>query len=66
LNHAATKYHVFPASKAGIACSYPAFVSRSRRDLEQVREIRDGLERRGHNPLRFFRKCLSDGDLKKG
>lgn len=30
------------------------FVSRSRRDLEQVRPIRNELERRGHNPLLFF------------
>lgn len=34
------------------------FVSPSPRDLEQVRRARNELERCGHNPLRFFLKCL--------
>jgi hypothetical protein len=40
------------------------FVSHSHRDLEKVREIRNELERRGHNPLLFFLKCLSDDDAR--
>lgn len=36
------------------------FVSHSRRDLEKVHPIRNELERRGHNPLLFFLKCLKD------
>lgn len=36
------------------------FLSHSHRDLAKVREIRDELERRGHNPLIFFLKCLED------
>ena len=32
--------------------------SHSPRDLEKVRRIRNELERRGRNPLRFFLKCL--------
>jgi hypothetical protein len=40
------------------------FVSHSHRDLEKVREIRNELECRGHNPLLFFLKCLSDDDAR--
>lgn len=40
------------------------FISHSHRDLEKVREIRNELERRGHNPLLFFLKCLSDDDAR--
>lgn len=40
------------------------FVSHSHRDLEQVREIRNELEKRGHNPLLFFLKCLNDDDAR--
>ncbi len=36
------------------------FVSHSHRDLEQVRPIRNELERRGHCPLLFFLMCLKD------
>ena len=36
------------------------FLSHSHRDLVKVREIRDELERMGHNPLIFFLKCLED------
>ena len=36
------------------------FVSHSHRDLEKVRQIRNELEKRGHNPLLFFLKCLED------
>jgi hypothetical protein len=36
------------------------FLSHSHKDLRKVREIRDELERRGHNPLIFFLKCLED------
>ncbi len=38
------------------------FVSPSHRDLEQVRQIRNELERRGHHPLLFL-KCLADDAL---
>lgn len=38
------------------------FVSHSHRDLERVREVRNILEGRGHNPLLFFLKSLSDDD----
>ncbi|MGO8697048.1 MAG: toll/interleukin-1 receptor domain-containing protein [Limisphaerales bacterium] len=38
------------------------FVSHSHRDLDKVREIRNELERLGHNPLLFFLKCLEDDD----
>lgn len=34
------------------------FVSHSNRDIEKVREIRNELERRGHNPVLFFLKCM--------
>ena len=36
------------------------FVSHSHKDIEKVREIRNELERRGHNPLLFFLKCMDD------
>lgn len=36
------------------------FLSHSHRDLDKVRQIRDDLERKGHNPLIFFLKCLED------
>ena len=32
--------------------------------MEQVRPIRNELERRGHNPLLFFLKCLEDDDAR--
>ena len=34
------------------------FVSHSNRDIEKVREIRNELERRGHNPVLFYLKCM--------
>ena len=40
------------------------FVSHSHRDLEKVRQIRNELEKRGHNPLLFFLKCLEDSDAR--
>lgn len=40
------------------------FVSHSHRDLEQVRQIRNELEKRGHNPLLFFLKCFEDVDAR--
>ena len=40
------------------------FVSHSHRDLEKVRQIRNELERRGHNPLLFFLKCMDDDDAR--
>lgn len=40
------------------------FVSHSHRDLEKVRRIRNELERRGHNPLVFFLKCLAADDAR--
>ena len=40
------------------------FVSRSHRDLENARRIRNELERRGHNPLLFFLKCLEADDAR--
>lgn len=30
------------------------FVSHSHHDLEKVRQVRNELEQRGHNPLLFF------------
>lgn len=36
------------------------FLSHSHKDLEKVRRIRNALEVKGHNPLLFFLKCLSD------
>ena len=36
------------------------FVSHSHRDFEAVRKVRNALEERGHRPLLFFLKCLSD------
>jgi hypothetical protein len=38
------------------------FVSHSHKDLEKVRQVRDALEKMGHNPLLFFLKCLGDDD----
>ena len=40
------------------------FLSHSHHDLEKVRHIRNELERRGHHPLLFFRKCLEDDDAR--
>lgn len=40
------------------------FISHSHRDLENVRQIRNELERRGHNPLLFFLKCLENDDAR--
>ena len=40
------------------------FSSHSHRDLEKVRRIRNELERRGHNPLLFFLKCLEADDAR--
>ena len=41
------------------------FVSPSHGDLEKVRRIRNELERRGHNPLLFFLKCLEADDARR-
>lgn len=41
------------------------FVSHSHRDLEKVRPIRNEPERRGHNPLLFFLKCLEADDARR-
>jgi TIR domain len=38
------------------------FVSHSHRDLHEVRRVRDALEAKGHQPLLFFLKCVSDDD----
>lgn len=38
------------------------FLSHSHKDLEKVREIRNVLERHGHNPLMFFLKCLENDE----
>lgn len=53
--------------KARVAGSAPRggvrswiFVSHSHKDFEEVRKVRDALEERGHFPLLFFLKCLSD------
>lgn len=43
---------------------WPSVVSHSHRDLEKVRGIRNELERRGHNPLLFFLKCLESEDAR--
>lgn len=40
------------------------FLSHSNKDFEQVREIRNELERRGHKPLMFFLKCLESDDAR--
>ena len=40
------------------------FVSHSHHDLAQVRQIRNELEQRGHNPLLFFLKCLTENDAR--
>jgi hypothetical protein len=42
----------------------PERVSHSHADLEKDREIRNELKRRGHNPLMFFLKYLSDDDAR--
>ena len=34
------------------------------RDVENIRQIRNELERRGHNPLLFFLKCLEADDAR--
>jgi hypothetical protein len=36
------------------------FLSHSHRDFDKVREVRNVLEEKDHNPLMFFLKCLSD------
>jgi hypothetical protein len=38
------------------------FVSHSNLDLEKVRQVRDALEKDGHNPILFFLKCLTVSD----
>jgi hypothetical protein len=38
------------------------FLSHSHKDLEKVRLVRNELERKGHNPILFFLKCLDDED----
>src|ERR1700722_7946284 len=38
------------------------FLSHSNLDLEKVRQVRDALEKDGHNPILFFLKCLTAGD----
>ena len=40
-------------------------IGRERRDLEKVRAIRHGLERRGHPPLLFFLTCLETDDARR-
>ncbi|MDR3690911.1 MAG: toll/interleukin-1 receptor domain-containing protein [Fimbriimonas sp.] len=40
------------------------FLSHSNKDFDQVREIRNELERRGHKPLMFFLKCLESDDAR--
>ncbi|MFC1661906.1 toll/interleukin-1 receptor domain-containing protein [Gemmatimonadota bacterium] len=40
------------------------FVSHSHRDLEKVREVRNALERRGHNPILFYLKCMDYEDTR--
>src|SRR5262249_3730442 len=40
------------------------FLSHSNKDFEQVRAIRNELERRGHKPLMFFLKCLESDDAR--
>lgn len=40
------------------------FVSHSHHDLEKVRQIRNYLESRGHNPLLFYLKCLTNNDAR--
>lgn len=36
------------------------FVSHSNKDIEKIREIRNELEGRGHNPVLFFLKCMEN------
>ncbi len=38
------------------------FLSHSHKDFDKVREVRNILEEKDHNPLMFFLKCLSDDD----
>lgn len=38
------------------------FLSHSNYDFDKVREVRNVLEQKGHHPLIFFLKCLSDDD----
>ena len=40
------------------------FLSHSHKDFEKVRQIRNEMERRGHNPLMFFLKCLESKDAR--
>lgn len=40
------------------------FLSHSNKDFEQVREIRNELEHRGHKPLMFFLRCLENDDAR--
>ena len=37
-------------------------MSHSHMDIEAVRQIRNVLEQRGHNPLLFYLKCLAEND----
>jgi hypothetical protein len=39
------------------------FVSHSNNDLESVRGIRNFFEARGHNPILFYLRCLTNDDL---
>jgi len=36
------------------------FVSHSHKDIKMVRQVRNELERHGHQPLMFYLKCLED------
>ena len=38
------------------------FLSHSSKDIAKVREIRNELERHGHNPVLFFLKCMENTD----
>lgn len=38
------------------------FISHSHKDIEKVREIRNGMESEGFEPLCFYLKCLSEDD----
>jgi hypothetical protein len=40
------------------------FVSHCHLDSKKVRQVRDALEKDGHNPILFFLKCLSDTDAR--
>jgi len=39
-------------------------LSHPHRDLDKVRHIRTGLERRGYHPRRFFLNCLEADDAR--